>query len=66
MHCSFVEYGYRSALRLTAGFKSTKKGIQIHSPGIEGGEKEKGKEKEWEWEGVSGERKCREIKGRGE
>ena len=50
----------------TAGFKSTKKGIQIHSPGIEGGEKEKGKEKEWEWEGVSGERKCREIKGRGE
>ena len=41
----------------TAGFKSTKKGIQIHSPGIEGGEKEKGKEKEGEWEGESEERK---------
>ena len=43
----------------TAGFKSTKKGFQIHSPGIEGGEKEKGKKK---WEGESGERKCGEKK----
>ena len=28
-------------MRHTAGFKSKKKGIQIHSPGIEGGEKER-------------------------